>query len=114
METRKSHFTYKDILFKGKRMTIMVLAIAVGTGIAVNSKLQTEIPVHDGDVLVDSLSISEEKERDAAGSGTFEEQRASLELERNKLIAALDSTISSSSVITATPAQIFSSSFDWD
>ena len=46
-----------------------------------------EIPVHDGDVLVDSLAVSE----DADKEGTFEEMRAALDLERNKLLSSMDS-----------------------
>lgn len=46
----------------------------------------------DGDVLVDSPSVQEE---DKEMNGT-EEMRANLELERNKPIATLDSTIDNS------------------
>ena len=46
-----------------------------------------EIPVHDGDVLVDSLAVSE----DEKPTGPFEEMRAALDLERNKLLSSLDS-----------------------
>jgi hypothetical protein len=96
LESKKRHFSYKDIIFKGKRMTALTLLVMFGAGLALTSGYMSEIPVHDGDVLVDSLSIEEEKTRDTVKSGSFEERRAELELERNKLIAALDSTIKDS------------------
>ena len=102
METKKKKFSYRDILFKGKRVTALALVVMFGAGLAVTAGSTPEIPVHDGEVLVDSLSVSEESEKDAAGVGTFEERRAELELERNKLVATLDSTISSSKNETET------------
>jgi len=97
LESKKKRFSYKDILYRGKRMTALALILMFGAGLALTSAGKTEIPVHDGDVLVDSLSISEAETRETAGSGTFEERRAALELERNKLLSTLDSTINSSS-----------------
>lgn len=97
METKKKKFTYKDILYRGKRVTALALVVMFGAGLALTSGGQNEIPVHDGDVLVDSLQISEESEKAAAEGGSFEERRAALELERNKLISTLDSTINNSS-----------------
>ena len=95
MESKKKRFSYKDILYKSRRMTALALLVMFGAGIAVVSGGQSEIPVHDGDVLVDSLAIEEEAVKEKTGSGSFEERRAALELERNKLIAALDDTIDS-------------------
>ena len=89
----KKKFTYKDILFKSKRLAITALIVVFGAGILITSAGQDEIPVHDGDVLVDSLSVTEEG---AVSEGSFEERRAALELERNKLISTLDSTINES------------------
>lgn len=96
MESKKKRFTYKDIVYKGKRMSALALIVMFGAGIALTSAGQSEIPVHDGDVLVDSLSLSEAETKETAGTGTFEERRAALELERNKLLSALDSTINNS------------------
>lgn len=96
MESKKKKISYKDILYKGRRMTALALIVMFGAGVAIVSGGQTEIPVHDGDVLVDSLAIEEESIKETAGAGSFEERRASLELERNRLIAALDDTIDSS------------------
>lgn len=96
MESKKKKFTYKDILFKSKRLTAAALVVAFGAGLLLTQTGKTEIPVHDGDVLVDSLAVAEEKEKDMAAEGSFDERRAALELERNKLMASLDSTISNS------------------
>lgn len=96
MESKRKNFSYKDILYKSRRVVSLALIVMFGTGLALTSAWQNEIPVHDGDVLVDSLNISEE-EKDTESQGTFKERRAALELERNKLISTLDSTISHSS-----------------
>lgn len=89
----KKKFSYKDILYKGKRLAALCLIAVFGTGLMVTSNMMNnEIPVHDGDVLVDSLAVAEDEKPE----GTFEEMRAKLELERNKLINTLDSTINNS------------------
>ncbi len=90
----KKKFSYKDIIFKGKRLAALCLIVVFGAGLALTSSLNSDIPVHDGDVLVDSLAVSEKDVQPE--EGTFEEMRAALELERNKLIATLDSTIDNS------------------
>ena len=90
----KKKFSYKDIIYKGKRVAALGLVAVFGIGVALTSGGNTEIPVHDGDVLVDSLAVTEEIAVPA--EGTFEEMRAALELERNKLISTLDSTINNS------------------
>ena len=95
MESKKKKISYKDVLFKSRRMTALALMVMFGAGLAVVSGGQSEIPVHDGDVLVDSLAIEEETVKETAGAGSFEERRAALELERNKLMASLDDTINS-------------------
>ena len=82
----KKKFSYKDILYKGKRLGALCLILVFGAGLLVTSQMGNEIPVHDGDVLVDSLAVSE----DADKEGTFEEMRAALDLERNKLLSSLD------------------------
>lgn len=120
--TLKKKFSYKDILFKSKRLGALCLIVAFAAGLALTSGLESDIPVHDGDVLVDSLAVTEkaavsgktqaqsgensdsqssdntasENKDGAAQTQSFEEMRASLELERNKLISTLDSTINNS------------------
>ena len=91
----KKKFSYKDIIFKGRRLAALCLIVVFGAGLALTSSLNSDIPVHDGDVLVDSLAVSE-KNSPVKEKETFEEMRAALALERNKLIAAMDSTIDNS------------------
>lgn len=83
----KKKLSYKDILYKGRRLGALCLILVFGTGLVVTSRMTGEIPVHDGDVLVDSLAVREDDKQE----GTFEEMRAALELERNKLLSSLDS-----------------------
>ena len=49
----KKKFSYKDILYKSKRLTALALIVVFGTGLMVTAGMHDEIPVHDGDVLVD-------------------------------------------------------------
>ena len=84
---KKKKFSYKDILYKGKRLGALCLILVFGAGLIVTSQMNSEIPVHDGDVLVDSLAVAEEKKQ----TGTFEEMRTQLDLERNKLLSSIDS-----------------------
>ncbi len=107
--TLKKKFSYKDIIFKGKRLAALCLIVIFGAGLAITSSMNGDIPVHDGDVLVDSLAVAEKDSGGDMGDtgdtdgtakdgeeGSFEEMRAALTLERNKLIATLDSTINTS------------------
>ena len=91
---RKKKFSYKDILYKGKRAGALALVAVFGVGTLLTSGISSDIPVHDGDVLVDSLAVSEENAQ--SSDKPFAEMRAALELKRNKLISTLDSTINSS------------------
>ena len=58
----KKKFSYKDIIFKGKRLAALCLIVVFGAGLALTSSLNTDIPVHDGDVLVDSRAVSEKED----------------------------------------------------
>ena len=89
----KKKFSYKDILYKSKRLTALALIVVFGTGLMVTAGMHDEIPVHDGDVLVDSRAATEQN---LPQEGTFAEMRASLDLDRSKLLANLDSTINNS------------------
>ena len=90
----KKKFSYKDILYKSKRLMVLGLVVVLGTGVIVTSGLSgnDEIPVHDGEVL----AAAGEDTPAAAETGDFESMRAQLELDRNKLLASLDSTINNS------------------
>ena len=92
--TLKKKFSYKDILYKSKRLMVLGLVVVFGTGIIVSSNLDKkgEVPVHDGEVLVDSLAVTEEEQETAAETGgDFQSMRAQIEL-----VATLDSTINNS------------------
>ncbi len=93
---KKFKFSYKDILYKSKRLTVLALILVLSGGMILTSNMDKndDIPIHDGEVLVDSLSVSEEENIDTDES--FETIRAKLELDRNKLISTLDQTINSS------------------
>jgi len=97
MTLKKLKFSYKDILYKSKRLTVLGLILVLGGGIIVTSNLDNndDIPVHDGEVLVDSLAV-EEKDMEELKNTDFKSMRAQLELERNKLISTFDSTINNS------------------
>ena len=56
----KKKFSYKDILYKSKRLTALALIVVFGTGLMVTAGMHDEIPVHDGDVLVDSRAATEQ------------------------------------------------------
>ncbi len=104
---------------KKKVAALMLLAAGVcvysitGAGGA-DRTASDDVPLHDGDVLVDSLNVQEEKE----GSGSvdksalvtsddvselentdayFKEMRATLDMERNKIISMLTDAESSAS-----------------
>ena len=93
---KKLKFSYKDILYKSKRLTVCALVLVLTGGIVITSSLDknSEIPVHDGEVLVDSLNVSDKDTEELKGD--FQSMRAEFELERNKLISTLDTTINNS------------------
>ena len=64
----KKKLSYKDILYKGRRLGALCLILVFGTGLVVTSRMTGEIPVHYGDVLVDSLAVKEDDKQE----GTFE------------------------------------------
>ena len=95
MTLKKIKFSYKDILYKSKRLTVLALILVLSGGMIITSNMEgnDDIPIHDGEVLVDSLSVKEEEN---IQEENFEAIRAKLELDRNKLISTLDQTINSS------------------
>ena len=111
----KKKFSYKDILYKGKRLGALCLILVFGTGLVVTSHMGNEIPVHDGDVLVDSLNVKDETEKAEGGADEsalvtsddvseldntdtyFQELRATLDMDRNKIISMLTEAESSAS-----------------
>ena len=95
--TLKKKFSYKDIIYKSKSLTVLALILIFGTGVIVTASMENknDIPIHDGDVLVDFLAVDEEKKVQSE-TDDFEQLRAQNELERNKIIATLDTTINNS------------------
>ena len=73
--TLKKKFSYKNIIFKGKRLAALCLFVVFGAGLAITSSMTGDIPVHDGDVLVDSLAVAEKEDKagDKSSEGSFEE-----------------------------------------
>ncbi len=96
MTLKRIKFSYKDIIYKSKRLAVLSLVLLFGAGLMVSGAMNEEndIPIHDGEVLVDSLAVTEEEQ--VAPKGDFESMRAELELERNKLLSSLDQTINNS------------------
>lgn len=118
---RKLNFNIKGFLNKKENVAIMTVAAVFCAGLVVTEMKAGDIPLHDGDVLVDSRNIAQVEERTdpaetedgaageensdgqktAAGEAgengdTFAEKRAKLELERNDLIAKYEDTIKNS------------------
>ena len=91
MTLKKIKFSYKDILYKSKRVATLglMLVLCGGAIITSNIKETSDIPVHDGEVLVDSLSV-EENNNKIDKTKDFETTRAEIELERNNLISTLE------------------------
>lgn len=119
MKSRKNFFSFISNKKKAGLLVMLMLCVgiyaAVG-GISKDRAVDEDIPLHDGDVLVDSLNV---KEQDDSGQETnvdestlvtsddvsdlenadtyFQELRATLEMDRNKIISMLSDTESSAS-----------------
>lgn len=98
---KKTNFNLKGFFNKKENMALFVVAVVFCVGIAVTNIKSNDIPLHDGDVLVDSQAActDEQKEKEAEGEGStksFEEQKADMELERQELISKYDEIISNS------------------
>lgn len=119
MKSRKKFFSF--ISNKKKAGLLVMLMLCVGVyaavgGISKDKAVDEEIPLHDGDVLVDSLNVKEQNNNgqetnvdesalvtsddvsDLENDDTyFQELRATLEMDRNKIISMLSDTESSAS-----------------
>lgn len=126
MKTKKRlKIDLKGFFNKKENMAILAVAAVFCAGLIVTEMKASDIPLHDGDVLVDSRNIAqaeettddaaaedgESQDEDQGGSqdetaaegmqsektgGTFAEKRAKLELQRTELIAGYDDTIKNS------------------
>lgn len=117
--SKKSFFSF---IKNNRKKCIGLLAAAICLGVYAaagdmvpDKSASDDIPIHDGDVLVDSLNISEES-KDSEGnvdesslvtsdevaeiesnSEYFQELRATLDMDRNQILALLSDTESSAS-----------------
>ena len=106
---KKVKFDIKGFFNKKENIAIMAVAVVFCAGLVITNVKANNIPLHDGDVLVDSKNVTQEdpsdKDNNAAGDDAdqpasdgscFSEKRANLELQRNDLIAKYDDTIKNS------------------
>ena len=106
---KKVKFDIKGFFNKKENIAIMAVAVVFCAGLVITNVKANNIPLHDGDVLVDSKNVTQEdpsdKDNNAAGDdadqpasdgSSFSEKRANLELQRNDLIAKCDDTIKNS------------------
>lgn len=93
---KKMHVDIKGFLQKKENLALVTMAIVLCSGLVVTN-VKSQIPLHDGDVLVDSKTVTEEtaSETEEAAS-TLDQKRASYDLERSQLIASYDETIKNS------------------
>ena len=93
---KKMQVNIKGFLQKKENLALVTMAIVLCTGLVVTN-VKSQIPLHDGDVLVDSKTVTEEtaSETEEAAS-TLDQKRASYDLERSQLIASYDETIKNS------------------
>lgn len=90
---KKLHIDMKAFLNKKENLALITMAVVLCAGLTI-SKVGNEIPLHDGDVLVDSQTTTQKEEQsNGQNAEDLETKRASLDLERNQLIATLDETI---------------------
>lgn len=112
---KRKKLDIKGFLNKKENVAIMAVAVIFCAGLVVTNVKSGTIPLHDGDVLVDSQNVAQTAEpaaeeagdtaagaeaqdaEKASGGNPFDEKRAALELERNDLIAKYDDTIKNSS-----------------
>ena len=86
----------KNFLHKKENLALITMAVVLCTGLVLTN-VKDQIPLHDGDVLVDSRTVSEETAAETEDTAsTLEQKRAALDLERNELVAAFDETIKNS------------------
>lgn len=111
---KRIKFDLKGFLNKKENMALIAMAVILCAGVAVTNVKANNIPLHDGDVLVDSQNVAQADETDettdatadeettgssetvAGVNASLEEQRAKLDLQRNDLIAGYEDTIKNS------------------
>jgi len=94
---KKFHFDIKRVLYKKENLALLTMALVLCAGLVLTN-VESQIPLHDGDVLVDSKTVTQEEQPAGEDSSTtLEQKRAALDLERNQMIASFDDTIQNSS-----------------
>lgn len=118
---RKFKFDIKGFFNKKENVAIVAVAAVFCAGLVVTEMKSGDIPLHDGDVLVDSRNIAqveepaddtaqtdkeepektageaaEENKGESESGSVFSEKRANIDLQRNDLIAGYDDTIKNS------------------
>ena len=106
----KKKINIKSLFNKKENVVITGVALLFCVGLVLTKVNSSNIPLHDGDVLVDSQAVTQSEEseessgkseessqKSGASDGTFDEKRAALDLERNDIIAKFDDTIENSS-----------------
>ncbi|MGN0733432.1 MAG: SpoIIIAH-like family protein [Emergencia sp.] len=86
---KKISDSFRKKIFTKENVAFMSIALILCFGVVVSKLNSSDIPLHDGDVLVDSKNVSAEED-EKNRSLDFEQQRANLELERNELMAKCD------------------------
>lgn len=111
---KRIKFDIKGFLNKKENVALIAVAVILCAGVTVTNVKSNNIPLHDGDVLVDSQNVAMENpqgtesndngndaedtasDKVAGVSASLEEQRAKLDLERNDLLAGYEDTIKNS------------------
>lgn len=111
MSSKKSFFTFiRNNRRKAAGLVMLVICLGVYTaigGISSDKTASEDIPLHDGDVLVDSLNVQDEGEPSEGSADEselvtsddvselensdayFQEMRATLDMDRNRIISML-------------------------
>lgn len=90
---RKFQFDIKGFLNKKENLALLTMAVVLCTGLVLTN-VKSQIPLHDGDVLVDSKAVTQETQAtNTENTPDLDQKRAAYDLERNELIAALNETI---------------------
>ncbi|MDD6647202.1 MAG: SpoIIIAH-like family protein [Firmicutes bacterium] len=119
MSSKKSFFTFiRNNRRKAAGLMMLVICLGVYTaigGISSDKTASEDIPLHDGDVLVDSLNVQDEGEPSEGSADEselvtsddvselensdayFQEMRATLDMDRNRIISMLTDAENSAS-----------------
>ena len=119
MSSKKSFFTFiRNNRRKAAGLMMLVICLGVYTaigGISSDKTASEDIPIHDGDVLVDSLNVQDEGEPSEGSADEselvtsddvselensdayFQEMRATLDMDRNRIISMLTDAENSAS-----------------